>query len=385
MMGRRFDLKAWPALAILIIQVILFLAHWFVYSTWVAFWPGLAPAVAPNLRVVMLVLAFSFVGASLLSFRYSNFAVRFIYWLAAAWLGYLNFFFWTSFFLWLAWFAIYFSHLAANPGAIRPLLAAVFYAIASLAGIYGLFNARVIRIRRIAVRLPNLPANWRGRRAVLISDLHLGPVNGIRFCRRLVAMASGFRPDIVFLPGDLFDGTKGDLDCLLTPFQALAPPFGIFFSTGNHEEFTSPAHYIEAISRAGIRVLANEQVVVDGLQIAGVLYHASTSPLRMKAAIDALRPSGPSFDRSQPGILLNHAPTRLPIVEQAGFSLQLSGHTHGGQFIPFTWITRSIFGPFTSGLHSFGTLQVYTSTGAGTWGPPVRVGSAPEIVFLTFE
>lgn len=378
-------MKAWPALAILIIQGILFLAHWFVYFTWIAFWPSLAPAAGVDLRVVMLVLAFSFVVASLLSFRYSNFAVRFIYWLAAVWLGFLNFFFWTSLIVWLVWFALRLFHLAANPGAIRPLLASVFYAIASLAGIYGLFNARVIRIRRIAVQLPNLPASWRGRRAVFFSDLHLGPINGVRFCRRLVSMASGFRPDIVFLPGDLFDGTKGDLDHLLAPFQALAPPFGIFFSTGNHEEFTSPAHYIEAIRRAGIRVLANEQVLIDGLQIAGVLYHASTSPLRMKAAIDALRPSGSSFDRSQPGILLNHAPTRLPIVEQAGFSLQLSGHTHGGQFIPFTWITRSIFGPFTSGLHRFGTLQVYTSTGAGTWGPPMRVGSAPEIVLLTFE
>jgi uncharacterized protein len=378
-------LKAWPALAILIIQVILFLAHWFVYSTWIAFCPSLAPAAGADLRVVMLVLAFSFVVASLLSFRYSNFAVRFIYWIAAVWLGFLNFFFWTSLIVWLVWFSVRLFHVTANPSAVRPELSAVLYAIASLAGIYGLFNARVIRIRRIAVQLPNLPANWHGRRAVLISDLHLGPVNGVRFCRRLVAMASGFRPDIVFLPGDLFDGTKGDLDRLLTPFQALAPSFGIFFSTGNHEEFTTPDHYIEAISRAGIRVLANEKIVVDGLQIAGVLYHASTSPLRMKAAIDSLRPSGPSFDRSQPGILLNHAPTRLPIVEQAGFSLQLSGHTHGGQFIPFTWITRSIFGPFTSGLHRFGVLQVYTSTGAGTWGPPMRVGSAPEIVFLTFE
>jgi uncharacterized protein len=385
MMGRRFDLKAWPTLAILIIQVILFLTHWFVYFTWVAFWPNLAPAAAADLRMVMLVLAFSFVVASLLSFRYSNFAVRFIYWLAAVWLGFLNFFFWTSLIVWLVWFALSLFHLAANPGVIRPLLAAAFYAIASLAGIYGLFNARAIRIRRIAVQLPNLPVSWRGRRAVLFSDLHLGPINGVRFCRRLVAMASGFRPDIVFLPGDLFDGTKGDLDHLLSPFRALAPQFGIFFSTGNHEEFTSPAHYIEAIRRAGIRVLANEQVVVDGLQIAGVLYHASTSPLRMKAAIDALRPSGSSFDRSQPGILLNHAPTRLPIVEQAGFSFQLSGHTHGGQFIPFTWITRSIFGPFTGGMHRFGSLQVYTSTGVGTWGPPMRVGSAPEIVFLTFE
>ena len=173
-------MKAWPALAILIIQVILFLVHWFVYFTWIAFWPGLAPAAAADLRVVMLVLAFSFVVASLLSFRYSNFAVRFIYWLAAVWLGFLNFFFWTSLIVWLVWFSVRLFHVTANPSAVRPELSAVVYAIASLAGIYGLFNARVIRIRRIAVQLPNLPANWHGRRAVLISDLHLGPVNGVR-------------------------------------------------------------------------------------------------------------------------------------------------------------------------------------------------------------
>lgn len=375
-------MKAWPVVPILVIQVILLLAHWFLYSTWIAFWPGLEPAAAADLRVIMLVLAFSFVAASLLSFRYSNPLVDFIYSIAAIWLGLLNFFFWMSALLWLAWLVLCLSHLV-NPSAIRPLLAAVFYAIAALMGIYGLINAQIIRIRRISVELPNLPANWRGRRAVLISDLHLGPVNGIRFCRRMVAIISRLRPDIVFLPGDLFDGTKADLARLLTPFQALTPPFGIFFSTGNHEEFTSPSHYIEAISRAGIRVLSNEQVLVDGLPIAGVEYHASSSPLRMKAAIDGLRPN--SIDRAQPGILLNHAPTRLPIVEQAGFSLQLSGHTHGGQFLPFTWITRSIFGAFTSGLHRFGALQVYTSTGAGTWGPPMRVGSAPEIVVLTFD
>jgi hypothetical protein len=365
-----------------VIQVILLLAHWFLYSTWIAFWPGLESSAAAELRVIMVVLAFSFVVASLLSFRYSNPLVDFIYWIAAVWLGLLNFFFWMSVLLWLAWLVLRLSHLA-SPGTIRPLLAAAFYAIAALVGIYGLINAQIIRIRRISVELPNVPPSWRGRRAVLISDLHLGPINGIRFCRRIVAIISRLRPDIVFLPGDLFDGTKADLARLLTPFQALAPRFGIFFSTGNHEEFTAPAHYIEAISRAGIRVLANEQVLVDGLLIAGVEYHASSSPLRMKAAMDGLRPN--SIDRAQPGILLNHAPTRLPIVEQAGFSLQLSGHTHGGQFIPFTWITRSIFGAFTSGLHRFGALQVYTSTGAGTWGPPMRVGSAPEIVVLTFD
>jgi len=377
-------LKAWPVFAILVIQVLLFLAHWFLYSTCIAFWPGLAPAAAADLRIAMLVLAFSFVVASLLSFRYSNSLVRLVYWAAAVWLGFLNFFFWASVLIRLAWFALRISHLVANSAAIRAPLAVAIYTIAAVTGIYGLINATIIRVRRVSVQIPDLPQAWRGRKGVLLSDLHLGPINGIQFCRRLVTLVSSFHPDVVFLPGDLFDGTKGDLDRLLSPFNELSPPLGTYFSTGNHEEFTSPAHYIEAIKRVGIRVLANEQVVVDGLRIAGVFYHDSSSPLRMKAALSGMRPKGSESERTQPGILLNHAPTRLPIVEQAGFSLQVSGHTHGGQFVPYTWITRRIYGRFTRGLHRFGSLQVYTSTGAGTWGPPMRVGTRPEIVLLEF-
>jgi hypothetical protein len=378
------DLKAWPVFAILVIQVLLFLAHWFVYSTCIAFWPGITPTAAADLRVAMLVLAFSFVTASLLSFHFSNVAVQLFYWAAAVWLGFLNFFFFASVLIRLAWDSLRISHVAANSAAIRSPLAAAIYSIAALTGIYGLINARIIRVRRVAVQIPDLPAEWHGRKGVLLSDLHLGPINGVHFCRRLVALVSSFHPDVVFLPGDLFDGTKGDLDRLLSPFDELSPPLGTYFSTGNHEEFTSAAHHIEAIKRVGIRVLANEQVVIDGLRIGGVLYHDSSSPLHMKAALSSMRPNDPDSGRTQPGILLNHAPTRLPIVEQAGFSLQLSGHTHGGQFVPYTWITRRIYGRFTRGLHRFGSLQVYTSTGAGAWGPPMRVGTRPEIVLLDF-
>jgi predicted MPP superfamily phosphohydrolase len=378
-------LKAWPVVAILVIQAILFLGHWFVYSTFITFNPGFAPAAVADLRIALIVLAFSFVFASLLSFRYSNSIVRAIYWAAAVWLGFLNFFFWGSIIIRLAWLAIKFSHLAMNPGAFRAPLAAAIYIIAVLMGIYGLINARIIRLRRVPVQIANLPASWRGRRAVLMSDLHLGPINGVRFCRRLVALASQLEPDAVFIPGDLFDGTKGELGQLIAPFQALKPPLGVFFSTGNHEEFTSPAHYLDAITRAGIRVLANQQVVVDGITIAGVLYHDSSSPLHMKAALSSMGSAGPESGGAHPVILLNHAPARLPIVERAGFSLQLSGHTHGGQFLPFTWITRRVYGRFTCGLHRFGSPQVYTSTGAGTWGPPMRVGTRPEIVLLEFS
>ena len=372
-------MKAWPALAICVIQVILFLAHWFVLVTFIAFLPGLAPAKVAGLHAAMLVLAFSFVVASLLSFRFSNVAVRFVYWLAATWLGFLNFYFWASLLAWMVWFALRLTLSPAHAASARPIIAGVLYEGAALMGLYGLINARMVRVRRIAVQLPNLPASWRGRRAVLLSDLHLGPINGVQFCRRLVAKAQSFQPDIVFLPGDLFDGTKGNLDRLVAPLKQLTPPLGMYFCTGNHEEFTDPTQTIEAIARAGIRVLGNELVTVDGVQVAGVFYHSSSSPLHMKAALDGMH-----LDRARPSILLNHAPTRLPTVEQAGFSLQLSGHTHGGQFLPFTWITKSVYGRFTKGLHRFGALQVYTSTGAGTWGPPLRAGTRPEVVFITF-
>jgi predicted MPP superfamily phosphohydrolase len=262
----------------------------------------------------------------------------------------------------------------------RPLFAAVFFTLAFLTGIYGLLNARWVRIRRVTVQLPNLPAAWRGRTALLLSDLHLGNINGPGFCRRMAALAARLQPEIIFLPGDLFDGVHADPDRLIAPLKTLSPPLGIYFTAGNHEEYGGEANFIHALTQAGIRVLENEKIIVDGLQILGIPYADSHYPIQLRATLEALRP-----DPAQPSILLNHAPHRLPIVEQAGISLQLSGHTHGGQLIPFTWFTRHAFGKFTYGLHSFGSLQVYTSSGAGTWGPPMRVGTHPEIVLIQFQ
>ena len=121
-------------------------------------------------------------------------------------------------------------------------------------------------------------------------------------------------------------------------------------------------------------------MTVDGLHIVGVPYGDSTTRFGC-----APRSTACASVPAEPSILLNHIPSRLPIVERAGVSLQLSGHTHGGQIFPFNWFTRRVFGKFTYGLQRFGALQVYTSSGAGTWGPPMRVGTAPEIVLLEFE
>lgn len=373
-------MKAWPTLGIVIVQSILLAGHLFVYRTWIALRGRLPPADSDWLRALVLVLAFSFVVAALLSFRFSNPPLRVFYYLASLWLGFLNFFFFASCLAWLAWLVVRLSGVLAHPARVYPWIAATLFSLAILISIYGAINARVIRLRQYRIALPGIPEQWRGRTAVLLSDLHLGNINGAGFCRRVAAMAARFKPDIVFLPGDLFDGTKADLDRLTEPLEGLAPPFGIFYATGNHEEFTSPVHYVGAVKRRGLRNLDNECVEVEGLQVAGITWSESTYPIRMKSALDGMQ-----IDRERASILLNHSPSRLPLVERAGFNLQLSGHTHGGQIAPFTWLTRRVFGKFTHGLHEFGKLQVYTSSGVGTWGPPMRVGTQPEIVVLRFE
>jgi len=373
-------LKAWPIVGICLIEIILLLAHLFLFHTWISFWHNPGPIEVLAVRVALLALAFSFIAAALASFRFHNALVAFMYKIATLWLGFLNYFFWAACLCWLVWYAWLASGLSANPAGARPLIASVLFVAALLTGIYGLVNARVIRIRRITVALRGLPESWRGRKAVMLSDLHLGNVNGAGFARRMVAMAAELKPDIVFIPGDVFDGTSADLDRLIAPFKELATPFGTYFSTGNHEEFSSSEKYVAAVERAGMRNLHNERVTVDGLHIAGVPFGDSTSPISLKAVLDGMR-----LNPVEANILLNHMPSRLPIVERAGVSLQLSGHTHGGQLAPFNWMTRRIFGRFTHGLQRFGELQVYTSSGAGTWGPPMRVGTEPEIVLLTFN
>jgi len=373
-------LKLWPLAGLVVVQVFLGLAHWFLYQTWSTFWGPFTPAHASTLKIALALLAFSFVLASLLSFRFAARVVSGIYWLAAVWLGFFNFLFWAACLSWLVWFACSAALPAPALTLVQPWICALLSGAAVVAGLWGMVNARWIRVRRIPVSLADLPQHWHGRKALLLSDLHLGPINGVAFAERVVRMANQLAPDVVFIPGDLFDGTQARISELLAPFRQLRAPHGVYFSTGNHDEFGNMDLYAAAIEEAGIRVLDNEATVVDGLAVIGIGFADANLPLRMKSILQKLRP--------QPGmasVLLNHVPTRLPLAEEAGIGLQLSGHTHAGQIFPFTWITRRVFGRFTHGLAYYGSMAVYTSTGAGAWGPPMRVGTQPEMVLIHLE
>lgn len=372
-------MKAKPLIAIVIVQSFLCLAHWFMYRTWVDFWRPVSPLTLHALQGAFAVLSVMFVIASLLSFRFLNPAVRSLYRAAAMWIGVANFLFIGAWLAWLADLALRLTVSTTTRIADRPYIAGTLLLLSVATAIYGLVNARAIRVRRVTVELPNLPQSWRGRQALLVSDVHLGHVNQVGFARRIAAMARDLNPATIFLAGDLFDGSKIDAHRWVAPLLELKPPLGVFFAGGNHEEFGGAAHFENALRAGGIRVLHNECADVDGLRIAGVPYGHAV-PTQEHAFLEGLMlKDGPA------SILINHVPNRLPLAEHAGISLQLSGHTHGGgQMFPFNFITRRAFGKFTYGLQRFGKMQVYTSSGAGTWGPPMRVGTSPEIVLLTF-
>jgi len=360
---------------IAVIQAILFLGHAAVYVTWLKLWgvPG-EPALLA-LRITLAALSVSFVTASILAFRSSNWFVRVFYGLAATWLGFLNFLGCAAALAWIFYGIAWLSGWRSS----GPVIVATLFGLALLVGFYGILNGARIRIRRVDVNLPNLPESWRGRSAAFVSDLHLGHIRGVRFCRRIVEMTAALAPDIVFIGGDLYDGTRADPKRLAEPWSELRAPFGTYLIAGNHEEFAGRAS-LKAAENAGIRVLNDRKVVIDGMQIVGVDYHASASARRFELILH-----GMELDRGCASILVSHSPHRLAVAEQAGISLQLSGHTHRGQLLPSRWIVERIFGPYAYGLRAFGKMMVYTSSGAGTWGPPMRVGTHSEIVLIHFD
>ena len=363
--------RARIAFFVTVIMGLLLSVNWFVCDTWNHFWgtPSM-PQIIPSL------LTISFVVTTLLGFKQTNALLRIVYRVSAIWMGVLSFTFFASVACWVIYVPLTLLGLRADPR----LIGVVVFGLAFFASVYGLVNAAWIRVTRITVNLPNLPEAWRGRSAALVTDLHLGNVRGRPFTRRVVARLQRLQPDAVFISGDMFDGTKADLDWLIAPWSKLSVPRGTYFVTGNHEEFTSRNKFVDAIGRTGIRVLNNEKVDVDGLQIVGVNDGEAGEPRTLRAVLQSAQ-----LDDRRPSILLAHQPLNLAIAAEAGISLQLSGHTHGGQIWPWSWVAALVHGRFNYGPNQLGALQVFTSSGVGTWGMPMRVGTKSEIVLLRFE
>jgi predicted MPP superfamily phosphohydrolase len=242
---------------------------------------------------------------------------------------------------------------------------------------------RLPSVKRVEVALPDWPKALDGFRIAQLSDVHIGTLIGKRFAARVTERVNALAPDAIAITGDLVDGSIEHIGDRVEPFAQLRARHGTYFVTGNHDYYSGAMDWCARIRELGIRVLRNERVAVDHdgaqLWIAGVddymLRRRSRADL--DAALGGLR-------ETDPVVLLAHNPLTFEDAHELGVSLQLSGHTHGGQMWPFTWLVR-LQTRFVAGLYKLGRSQLYVSLGTGYWGPPVRVLAPAEITLLTLR
>ena len=254
----------------------------------------------------------------------------------------------------------------------------------------GFWNAtRTAVVRRVDVPIKGLPAVWHGFTVVQISDVHVGPTIGRGYLQRIVSRVNALQADLVAITGDLVDGRVSELAAQVAPLAGLSSRRGTFFVTGNHEYYSGAHAWIDELRRLGLTVLINQHVVLSSpsvpgqvsaqLVLAGVTDYSAGHFDAAHASDPAAALLGAPLDAVR--LLLAHQPRSAVAAAEAGFDLQLSGHTHGGQFYPWNLLVR-MQQPFTAGLHKLQDLWVYTSRGTGYWGPPKRFGAPSEITLL---
>lgn len=256
---------------------------------------------------------------------------------------------------------------------------AVFVTLVGLAG-----ARRRARIVSVDVPLQNLPPELHGFSIAQISDVHVGSQIKQKYVDAIVDAVNGLDADLIAVTGDLVDGSVRDLSRHVAPLGRLSARYGTYLVTGNHEYYSGEPAWTAEFRRLGLHVLLNEHVVVRHkgapLVVAGVTDYGAHhfNPEQRSDPVAALW--GAPADAAA-RILLAHQPRSAAAAASAGFDLQLSGHTHGGQFWPWNLFVR-FQQPFTAGLHRLNRLWVYISRGTGYWGPPNRFGAPSEITLL---
>lgn len=358
--------------SLIVFQILLVIVHLTVYAT---------AAVAFNIggfwtETLFVVLALTFTTASLLVHYTKNRIAQWYYRFSAYWFGLIHFLFVgaVAFFVILNvfnWFMAY-----VNPAFVG----GICFGILFLIHLYGTWNSGRAEILHITIPLKDLPEQWKNKTVVFVSDIHLGAVRGAAFSKKVAEKINSLNPEMVLVGGDVYDGVECDAELVVEPFKALKPPKGFYYITGNHEYYGNIERYLNAIRGAGMRIVKNEVVDIDGVQLVGVDYkdtHRREDLLRVLGAM--------AVDRAKPSIFLKHEPDHLETTEAAGFSVGFFGHTHQGQIYPLNYITRQMYSGFDYGLKKFGNMAVYTSSGVGTWGPPLRLGTKSEIIAILFS
>ncbi len=241
-------------------------------------------------------------------------------------------------------------------------------------------------VREVEIPLRNLPTRFDGFKIAQVSDLHVGPTIRLAYTQTVTDIVNRLTPDLIALTGDFSDGSVEDLAEHLAPIGEMRAPHGMYFVTGNHEYFSDPLGWMAYFRNLGARVLNNEHTVIsrekDAIVLAGVTDYSTRGMGNDHASSPAKALAGAPEGVTR--IMLAHQPASHAESAQAGVDLQLSGHTHSGQYFPFTLLI-GFFQPYHKGLYWLGKMALYVNCGTGYWGPPLRAAMAPEITLITLR
>jgi predicted MPP superfamily phosphohydrolase len=362
-------------ISLVVFEILLIFVHLAVYATLaVAFGIG-----AAWLKILFIVLALTFVSAALLAHMYKGIVIDWYYRFSAYWFGLIHFLFGSAVIFYFALDIFYTHNVYVSPA----LVGSITFGAAFLLHLYSTVHSQRPKVTHITIPFVDIPGFhadfWKGKKIVFVSDFQLGNVYRQKFTAVVAAKINALDPYAVLIGGDLYDGVMCDEEKMIEPLRILHPAGGTYFITGNHEYYLSDVPgALATIRAAGITVLDDKKIDLGGgVDLIGVDYSSAHKRDDFKNALTHI-----GVDRSRPNILLKHEPIDLDVAEAAGISLDLSGHTHHGQIFPLMFFTWQIYKGFDYGLKRLGTMRVFTSSGAGTWGPPLRLGTNSEIVCI---
>lgn len=376
-MQRIMNNIAQTALFFILAGVVLLGIHFFLYVSVVHFFALSNVFYKYLLGTLLAFLSVSFIFSSLAAHFYENILTRSAYFLSGLWLGLLVNLVLAALVGWLVIWGGRFLGFAQD----KTLFGLIFFGIAVVISAYGVYNALHPVVKHVSVHIPGIPDEWKGKTIVQLSDMHLGHVYQSGFLKNVVAEVNALHPKMVVITGDLFDGMDGHLDSLVQPFGDINAPSGVFFVTGNHETYLGVETALGALKNTNVIIMKDEVRDIDGLQLIGINFPYLGEQKNVLTTLESLRDQY----SGKPNILLYHAPVAIEDVAKSGVNLMLSGHTHQGQQFPFQFITHMVHKGHDYGLYSLGDFTLYTTSGVGTWGPTMRIGTQSEIVAITIE
>jgi len=277
-----------------------------------------------------------------------------------------------------------------DPQRRRFLVSTTNYGIIGLSAVmtgYGLYEARrQPQLERIEIPIRNLPGDLEGFTIAQFTDLHASMTIRRKFIRSVVNQVNQLGADVIVFTGDLVDGTVEGLRYDVAPLKGLKAAYGVYFVTGNHEYYSGAEAWIEEARQLGMRVLINENEIINYQQhkilLAGVTDYSAADFIPSQRSDP--QKAGRTGENPAVRILLAHQPKSIFDAARAGFDLQISGHTHGGQYYPWNFLA-TLTQPYVSGLHRYDKTWIYVSRGTGYWGPPIRLGVPSEVTLLTLR